>query len=27
VRMRALSAAPVELAPSERGVRDLIGSR
>jgi hypothetical protein len=27
VRMRALAASPVELAPSERAVRDLIGSR
>jgi phosphatidylinositol alpha-mannosyltransferase len=27
VRMRALSASPVELAPSERAVHDLIGSR
>jgi len=27
VRMRALSASPVELAPSGRALRDLIGSR
>jgi phosphatidylinositol alpha-mannosyltransferase len=25
VRMRALAASPVELAPGERAVRDLIG--